>query len=150
MSSIYTKTNARWVAITTYKTCDLLQLPTVFQPHSLSQIPKSNSLVQTKSQFTKLARMKKSKLNQSRWRSRNQSLKWWWWWHLATREWRCDKRQQKVCSMASILPFLIPSGPLHGLFLSSQSDGFSSQKKTSNKPHYLKWEFFSTSKTYKE
>jgi hypothetical protein len=72
-----------------------------FQPHSLSQIPKSNSLVQTKSQFTKLARMKKSKLNQSRWRSRNQSLKWWWWWHLATREWRCDKRQQKVCSMAS-------------------------------------------------
>jgi hypothetical protein len=36
-----------------------------FQPHSLSQIPISNSLVQTKSHPTKLARMKNlSSINQ--------------------------------------------------------------------------------------
>jgi hypothetical protein len=28
----FTKTNARWVTITTHKTCDLLQLPTVSNP----------------------------------------------------------------------------------------------------------------------
>jgi len=49
----------------------------------------------------KACKNEKFKLNQSRWQSRKQSLKWWWWWHLATREWMCDKRQQKVCSMAS-------------------------------------------------
>lgn len=73
-----------------------------FQPHSLSQIPRSNSLVQTKSHPTKLARMKNlSSINEDddleikAWSDDSDGTE------LATREWICNKRQQKVCSMAS-------------------------------------------------
>jgi hypothetical protein len=72
-----------------------------FQPFPTPFIITNSQKKLLKISSYKACKNEKSKLNQSRWQSRNQSLKWWQWWHLATREWRCDKRQQMVCSMAS-------------------------------------------------